>query len=311
MREMLSSKSFKKLICLLIAIFLVMGISAVSDKSIVSSFVNSVTFGLQQVSASVSKEAGEKSYDELLSENQALSSQVADLRTQLVDYYETKEENERLWKYYDLQKDYPDFELLPSMVLRRDPSDDYYSFTVNKGSNQGVSVGDPVVTQMGLVGVVDKVDSNTAHVKTILSPDVKAGAINTLTRDTGIIRGNAKYCDQGLTTITKLSQQNTMKAGDILITTGTSGVYPPSVIIGEVQEIFYDDYDTSLYAVVKPFEDIKNLTDVVIITHFDGQGELSELPLEDVMLPGERATAPSENPTETETNPTETETAEG
>ena len=305
---MLSSKSFKKLICLLIAIFLVMGISAISDKSVVSSFVNSVTFGLQQVSASVSKEANEKSYDELLAENKTLTSEVATLRTQLVDYYETKEENERLWKYYDLKKDYPDFELLPSLVLRRDALDDYYSFTINKGSSQGVSVGDPVVTELGLVGVVDSVDSNTAHVKTILSPDVKAGAINTLTRDTGIIRGNAKYCDKGLTTITKLSRQNTMKEGDILITTGTSGIYPPSVIIGEVQEIFYDEYDTSLYAVVRPFEDIKNLTDVVVITHFDGQGELSELPLEDVLLPTE---ATSEPATESTSEPLETEPSEG
>ncbi len=306
---MLSSKSFKKLICLLIAIFLVMGISAVSDKSIVSSFVNSFTFGLQQVSASAGKKANEKSYDELLEENRYLTSEVADLRTQLVDYYDVKEENERLWKYYDLQKDYPDFELLPSLVLRRDPSDDYYSFTVNKGTSQGVSVGDPVVTELGLVGIVDKADSNTAHVKTILSPEVKAGAINVISRDTGIIRGNAKYCDKGLTTITKLSQQNTMKAGDILITTGTSGVYPPSVIIGEVQEIFYDEYDTSLYAVVKPFEDIKTLTDVVIITHFDGQGELSELPLEDVMLPQE--TEPEPSSTAPAVSETTTENTEG
>ncbi|MDO5124045.1 MAG: rod shape-determining protein MreC, partial [Eubacteriales bacterium] len=292
MREMLSSKSFKKFICVMIAIVLVMGISAFSDTSVVSSFLSSVTLGLQEVSAAASKELQKDSYDDLLRKNEELSDEVADLRTQLVDYYEVKEENARLWKYYDLKKNYPSYELLPASVLRRDPSDSYYSFTADKGRANGVSVGDPVVTEKGIIGWVSAVDLCTCRVKTILSPDAKVGSIDAVSRDSGIVSGSIKYASKNLTTMTKLPAQNTMQAGDIVITTGISGLYPPSMIVGEVVKLDFDEYDTSTYAVIKPYEDIRTVTDVVIITSFDGQGEISKDAVEDATLPTEE-TAPA------------------
>ncbi len=292
MRELISSKSFKKLICVLAVIILVMCIGAFSDKSIVSSVMSFFTTGLQEVSAAASKEAGKLSYDELLAENQRLESEVNTLRTELVDYYEVKEENTRLWKYYDLKQTYPTYELLPGSVIRRDPSDSFYAFTVNKGTADKVSVGDPVLTEKGLIGWVSAVDLNTCRVKTILSPDAKVGSVDAKTRDTGIVTGSISLADQNLTTMEKLPEQNTMEAGDIVISTGISGLYPPSLIIGEVVELKFDEYDTSTYAVIKPYEDIRKVTDVVIVTAFDGQGELSEGGVEDATLPIPETTAP-------------------
>ena len=65
-----------------------------------------------------------------------------------------------------------------------------------------------------------------------------------------------------------------MKKGDIITTTGVSGIYPKNLIIGEVEDIGYDTYDTSYYALVKPYEDIRKIKDVAVITSFDGQGEI-------------------------------------
>ena len=292
MRELFSSNSFKKLICVLVAIVLVMCVSTFSDKSIVSSVVSFFTTGLQQVSAAVSKEAGKPSYDELLAENNRLNEQLNELRTELVDYYEVKEENSRLWKYYDLKQTYPSYELMPASVIRRDPSDNFYSFTVNKGTSDKVCVGDPVLTDKGLIGWVSAVDLNTARVKTILSPDAKVGSVDAVSRDSGIVTGSISLADQNLTTMQKLPEQNTMVKGDIVISTGISGLYPPSQIIGEVVELKFDEYDTSTYAVIKPFEDIRTVTDVVIVTAFDGQGEFSEGDIEDVTLHVIETTAP-------------------
>lgn len=247
----------------------------------------------------MSEEANKKSYDELLEENEALNSEIAELRTQLVDYYDVKQENARLWRYYDLKRDYPQYELLPATVIRRDPSDDFYAFTINQGSNDGVSVGDPVVTEKGLVGWVSAVDASTSRVKTILSPDAKVGAIDTVSRDSGIVTGNVLFADQNLTTMTKISALNTMEQGDIIITSGISGIYPASIIIGEVTEIRFDEYDTSKYAVIKPYEDITSVIDVVVITNFEGKGEVSEGSIEDITLPD--STSASESPTAVDT----------
>lgn len=297
MKDLFSSKSFKKLICVLLVIALTITITAVSGKSVISSLLSSLTLGLQEVSAAVSEEANKKSYNELLEENKALSDEVSELRTQLVDYYDVKQENARLWRYYDLKREYPQYELLPATVIRRDPNDDFYSFTINQGASDGVSAGDPVVTEKGLVGWVSAVDASTSRVKTILSPDAKVGAINTVSRDSGIVTGSVSLADKNLTTMTKISALNTMKQGDIIITTGITGIYPPSIIVGEVTEIRFDEYDTSKYAVIKPFEDITSVLDVVVITDFEGKGEISEDSVEDITLPADvtqNTTAPTQ-----------------
>ena len=294
MKDLISSKSFKKLICILLFIAVMFTITAVSGKSVVSSLLSSFTSGLQEVSAAVSKEANKKSYDELIEENEALNQEIAELRTKLVDYYDVKQENARLWRYYDIKRDYPQYELLPATVVRRDPNDDFYSFTINQGRKDGVTAGDPVVTEKGLVGWIASVDASTSRVKTILSPDAKVGAIDSVSRDSGIVTGNVRFADQGLTTVTKISALNKMQAGDIVITTGISGIYPASVIVGEVVEIQLDDYDTTKYAVIKPYEDITSVLDVVVITDFEGKGEISTGSIEDITLPteAEETTAP-------------------
>ncbi len=283
MRDLVMSKSFKKLICVLLCLITAMTVSALSGKSVVSNFLSRITLGMQAVSAEASDNiSSKKTYDELLEENKKLSSENASLRTQLVDYYDVKKENARLWKYYDLKRDYPEYELLPASVVRRDPGADFYGFTINKGYSDGITPGDPVVTENGLIGWISGVDSATARVKTILSPDAKVSVLDSVSRDTGVVTGSVKLCDQNLTTMTKISAQNTMQAGDIIVTTGVSGIYPPNVIVGEVVEIKFDEYDTSKYAIIKPFVDITSVSDVVVITDFDGKGELSKDSIEEV-----------------------------
>lgn len=273
MKDFFTTKSFKSLIVALVILICAAVISA-TNNSILSSVINSFTAAMQGVTASAADSVVNKSYDELKKENEELSSQVAQLRTQLVDYYDVKQENARLWKYYDLKRENPTYDLMPASVIRRDPNDNFYSFTVDKGLSSGVSVNDVVVTENGLVGWVYQVDATTSKIKTILSPETKAGAIDKATRDSGVISGNALYCDKNMTTLTKISASNTIKPGDIIVTTGIGGIYPANIIVGEVKELKYDDYDTSLYAVVAPYENIKTVSDVVIITDFTGQGEI-------------------------------------
>ena len=267
-------------------------IGAVTENNILSSIVNGITLPMSEVSAAAAKEAAKPNYDELEDENKELKEELAELRTQLADYYNVKQENERLWRYYDLKAENPQYDILPATVVRRDPNDDFYSFTLDKGKNSDVAVGDPVVTENGIIGWVYEVDAYTAKVKTILSPDAKVGVIDTVTRDSGVVSGNVLYADKNLTTMTRISALNNLKEGDIVTTTGISGIYPAGLIVGEVKEIAFDQYDTSMYAVISPFEDIRTVIDVVVITSFEGQGEISQSGIEDITLPTEATTAP-------------------
>ena len=272
----IKTKNFKILIVTLIVIIMCIGVSSIFNTSVISSAVGYITTGMQRVSATVTDGENKKSYSELEAENEQLKKEVASLRTQLADYKDVKDENARLWKYYGLKKENSGYDFVPASVIRRDPGDMFYSFTIDRGTGEGISVNDPVVTENGLVGYISEVSTNSCKVTTILSPDLSAGAKDVKSKDTGVITGDADYSDQNLVTMKKLAENNKIKEGDQISTTGIGGMYPENISVGKVKEVKYDSFDTSLYAVIEPYEDIQNVSDVVVITSFDGQGEIEE-----------------------------------
>lgn len=243
------------------------------NQNLLSSTVNSVTYPLSKVTAAATSDE-DMSYSELLSEYEKLKEENAQLRSQLINYYDTLTENTRLWKFYDLKKEHPEYSLVPSVVLRRDANNEFYSFTLDKGTTSDIAVGDPVVSDNGLIGWVSETDLNTCKVVTILSPQTSVGATDNKSNDMGIVTGSALYCDDNLTTFTKLSASHKVKTGDIITSTGVSGIYPKGLIIGEVTDVCYDTYNSTYYAVVKPYDDITTITDLAIITDYTGQGEV-------------------------------------
>lgn len=265
-----------KALAITLVIVVVMGVFCLADNSLVSTVINAATRGLFQVTSAATASIDAASYEELSAENEKLRQENARLREELVDYYNIKEENEKLWKYYDLKKENPSYQIQPANVIRRDSNDDFYSFTLDIGSANKVEVNCPVITDNGLVGWVSKVDATTCLVKTILSPDTKAGAVDKQTKDSGIITGSASLCDQNLTQLTKITEDNKIKEGDIVVTSGTGGVYPDNLIVGQVKEVKFNSYDTTRYAVIKPYEDIKSITAAAVIVDFDGKGEVAK-----------------------------------
>lgn len=275
MREIFRTKSFKILIITVVVLALCTISSTTFGTNIISSAVGYITTGMQRVSATVTENKGKKTYSELLAENEELKKEIATLRTQLADYSDTKVENARLWKFYGLKKSDDSYDFVPSTVIRRDSQSKFYSFTIDRGTSDKISVNDPVVSENGLVGYVNSVSRNHSTVTTILSPDLSAGGFDVKSKDKGLISGDPEYSDKGLVTFRKLEENNKIKVGDQISTTGVGGVYPKNISIGKVKEIKYNDFDTSLYAVVEPYENVKTVFDVVVITSFKGQGEVS------------------------------------
>lgn len=273
MKNFLHNKNSKALIITLV-ILAVMSVFSHTDSNIILGAVNTVTKGLSSVTV-FAADSG-KSKEELEKENAELKKENAELRNQLVDYLDIKEENAKLWKYYELKKSNPSYDILPSGVLRRDANDNFYSFTLDKGSADNVKKNDPVITENGLVGWVSDVELTTCRVKTVLSPDTKASAVDKKTSDSGIVSGSAELCDDNLTYLTKIAENNKIKEGDIIVTSGTGGVYPKNLIIGRVKKLEFNSYDTTRNAVVEPYEDIRTVTSVAIITDFDGKGEVKK-----------------------------------
>lgn len=275
MKDFLQSPKIKIFLSVLLVLIMLAVFTRNVENNFVSTTLNTLTYGLSKVTAAATADHdSNKSYDELKAENEALTTANRELRARLVDYYNVKEENTRLWMFYDLKKEHEDYQLIPATVLRRDTNDEFGSFTIDKGTASQISVGDPVMGENGLIGWISEADAYTAKVITILSPQTSIGAIDNATNDTGIITGSAKYADDNRTTFSKMNSENKVEEGDIITSSGASGIYPKGIPLGDVIEIGYDTYDTSYYAVIEPYDDIKKVLDVAVVTDFDGQGEI-------------------------------------
>ncbi len=275
MKEFFQSPKIKIFLSVLLILIMLSVFTRNVENNVVSTPLNTLTYGLSKVTAAASQEQNsDKSFDELKEENELLLQANRELRAQLIDYYSVKEENTRLWKFYDLKKEHEDYDLIPATVLRRDSSDEFGSFTIDRGTGSNVSIGDPVIGENGLIGWVSEADAYTAKVVTVLSPQTSIGAVDNATGDSGIITGSAKFAEDGRTTFSKLDSNHKVKEGDIVTSSGASGIYPKGLVLGEVIEIGYDTYDSSYYAVIEPYDDIGKIVDAAVISGFKGQGEL-------------------------------------
>ena len=76
-----------------------------------------------------------------------------------------------------------------AQLLHEPPNDPYASFTVDKGENDGIKPGDPVVTESGIVGVCYEVSRSTCKVRTLYSPKTAVGVYTVRTKSEGIVEG--------------------------------------------------------------------------------------------------------------------------
>lgn len=277
--NLFSHKSFKVLLGV-ISILLVLVIITAGNSTVGTYIVNLITLPMQQVTVgavdSAENALSQKSEEELQAEVSSLEEENRKLRDMLVDYYDVKEQNEQLKKYYKLKEENPDYDIMPATVIRRDPNENFYGFTIDKGTIDGIEKHNPVVTENGLVGWVCEVDATSCKVKTILSPDTQVGALNSRTSDSGIITGSSKYSDDNLSIMTKIPAQHTMKQGDIIVTSGLGGIFPKKIRIGTVKEVKLDEYDSLPLAIIEPYEDIRNVTSVAVITNYLDKGTISK-----------------------------------
>ncbi len=282
MKDFFRTRGFKMLIVAVIVLLGAIGYTASIGgfSSITSSIIGLFSTPMQDLAG----EGGDKVQDvidqndprtlqELRDQIAELEKQVAEKNTQLVDYYSIKKENEQLKKYLDLKDLNPDWEFVSASVVGRDPNEEFYGFTINKGTLAGVQAGDPVITESGLVGRVIKVGATYAKVATIFSPEVRVAAISAQTGDTGILVGDKKMADQNLVQLTALDPKATVQQGELIVTSGMGGVFPANIVIGTVQSVATGTLDISLTAVLDPASEIQSVKDVFVITSFLGQGE--------------------------------------
>ena len=280
MKRFFHSSSFKTLVVIAVVVLLGVLCAAVSHNasSPFTTAVGTIFSPLQKLSAAIEENLGDVSsaftsssvYKE---ENEALRKELEEYRVKLADYDDMKKKVTAYEEFYGIKQKNADFKFSYGSVISRDAADTYNSFVLNTGSKDGVEVGDPVIYGEYIVGIVRKVNYTTCVVYTVLDPRVNIGAFESATREYGYVSGDADLYKQGLCKLQGLDSSTSVVSGGIVCTSGAGGVFPDGLIIGEVTAVKSEDVSSAYYAEIKPFANVSEITDVFVITSFEGQGE--------------------------------------
>lgn len=279
MKEFFHSWVFKVLLalCIVMFAFLLRATMTMGASTVVEQIVGTITAPVQSLTSGLSGSITGfldqfLRASEISQENEQLREENRKLIEQMVDYENYKHENESLKEQLGIQEENPQWETMTASVIGRDPSDQFYSFTIDKGTLDGVSYQDPVITADGLVGIVSEVGPVFAKVTTILDVRLNVACQDVRTQDVATISGDIEMAQQGKCKMSLIPRESGIAKGDIVQTAGTSGLYPQGIVVGRVSDVGFEPQGTMMYAVVEPANDTKSIKDVVIITSFKGQG---------------------------------------
>jgi rod shape-determining protein MreC len=201
----------------------------------------------------------------LLESNTELEAEVARLQTQVIDLQQQVTETNILSALVDFARANPEYSYKAASVVGRDPSPFLRYVIINVGSNEGVLPGMPVVTDKGLVGRVVAVIAEAARVQLVTDAasavDVRLQASNTEAMLEGSVTGEMS--------LNMISQDAVIQVGDVVLTSGLGGTYPPNLLVGQVVSIRKLQSELFQQAAIQPNVDFTRLQFILVITNFN------------------------------------------
>ena len=164
-------------------------------------------------------------------------------------------------EYQEMQKllniSYPDFKIIYSKVIFRDIYQFYNEITISKGSNDGVKEKDLVVSDKGVVGIINSVYKNSSIVSLLTNPRMELSV--KINNSYGIL---TSVDNQIIVKNMKLNEE--IKKGDLVYTSGLTDI-PGNILVGEVIEIKKDDLELQYILDVKSISNLQNISYVAIL----------------------------------------------
>jgi rod shape-determining protein MreC len=194
-------------------------------------------------------------------DNAQLEQRVQELSFENARLKSAQEENTSLRRALNFKLQSP-LSLIPVELLTSDPTGFGQSITLDKGSEDGIEMGEPVVAAPGiLVAKITKVYSYTSEATIITDPSLAINAEVVDSGAKGLIRG-----EHGLTLLLDLVTQNDLvKTGDQVITSGLSGDFPRGLLIGQVTALRSLETDLFQKAYVSSSADLRNLRFLYVV----------------------------------------------
>jgi len=186
-----------------------------------------------------------KKWNKLAKENDELMTDIKRVASLEAKIDELERENLFLRKSTEVIKKSEYKTATEASIFNLNLSPNGYNLLLNKGSFEGISEGDMVITTNGsLVGNIQDVQENFSRVLFVLDKKFKVTVKVLNNQTSGIARGattEGMYLDL-------IVQEDEIKEGDILISTGDD-LFPSALVVGEVEHV--DSNETQMFKKVK------------------------------------------------------------
>jgi rod shape-determining protein MreC len=196
--------------------------------------------------------------------NGELEAEVARLQSQVIDLQGQISEVDVLTTLLDFRRAHPENEYVSASVIGRDTSPFLHYVIINRGSDDGLRRGMPVVTNQGLVGRIDAVLPNAARLQLITDTDSRINIRLKQSNADAVLVGQVT----GDVSLEMIPQDIKVEAGDLVLTSGLGGDYPPNLLIGQVTGVRRHEAELFQTASVQPVVDFTQLQIVLVITNF-------------------------------------------
>ena len=200
-------------------------------------------------------------------ENEELRTQLADAQENLNQVQLNQEELDNLKSLYDMDQNYADYDKIAANVIGKDAGNWFSVFLIDRGSNDGITVGLNVLADGGLAGIVIQVGPNYAKVRSIIDDNSNVSARNLSTSDLCVVSGSLKTMNESsLIDFDDLrDKEDQAKVGDQIVTSNISDMFLEGIPIGYITDIKTDSNNLTKSGHIATIVDFEHLDDVFVI----------------------------------------------
>ncbi|MCC5889534.1 MAG: rod shape-determining protein MreC [Alkalibacterium sp.] len=209
-------------------------------------------------------------------ENQRLKVEIDKLYERQAEINVLRDENFRLGEELELQNSLTDFQTISGTVISRNPDNWVDQIVVDRGSQDGVAVGMPVMSGNGLIGRISEVNPTSSKIVLLTNIEQTANQVSSeIVLDEEIIYGLISGYDSSNDRLVMSQITSTLEIseGELITTSGLGGMIPRGLVIGEVEEVSMDSHGLAQQVYVSPAADFDNLRYVTIINRLAESGE--------------------------------------
>ena len=260
--------SIMSVVCLILFSFSYATDFSIGPLNVISGyFFVPIQKGIDVIGSSISISAADtKTKEELIKENEELRLIIEELNDKLDKNKVKQKELESLQNLYKLDQTYYDYETTGARIIAKGTSNWFNTFTIDKGSNDGIKPDMNVIADGGLIGIVVDVGVNYSVVRSIIDDTSNVSATISSTEDNCIVSGSLlTMSEENMILFADLDDDNSVAIGDAVVTSNISDKYMPGLLIGYISYIQNDPNDLTKSGKITTVADFKHLSDVLVI----------------------------------------------